>query len=287
MSTQRYRWAALVVVPLLVGACGSGSEPGARTAPDEAPATSPTPTATLPASPSATAGDGTSGADSMPDLVGLGAAEAGRRIGELGLGGDWRTVVVRCGVRPGTVAQQSPAPGTALADETQVRVGVARLDLDEFRGPCEAADLEPGAPADHAIARRLYRFAADPSLGAPFVDGSVWTGIEDGVIAVRVRPGDRADLAAWRMEGEYAERGGPFSALDLLAASGGYYELHRGVAGTCPAGDGQAPREMAGLRAISLTAPGDTVGSCLDWWGVTLFLEHDEIAGVALRIGSP
>jgi hypothetical protein len=42
------------------------------------------------------------------------------------------------------------------------------------------------------------------------------------------------------------------------------------------------------LRAISLTAPSDTVNSCIDWWGVTLFLtEGDQIRGVALRLGSP
>ena len=96
------------------------------------------------------------------------------------------------------------------------------------------------------------------------------------------------ELTAWEVGTGYAERIGPFSALDLVAASGGYYNLHAGVAGTCPRGEGKAPPELAGLRTISLTAPTATTSSCMDWWGVTLFLSADhQIRGVALRLGSP
>jgi hypothetical protein len=168
-----------------------------------------------------------------------------------------------------------------------VRLFAARLDLDEFRGPCDAAELGPVTGADAVLARVFYRFAADPSLGAPFVDGEVWTGIEAGLTATTVSPERRVDLAAWRLPGEYAERGGPFSALDVLAGSGGFYEVHRGVVGTCPGGNDAAPPELAGLRAISLTVPEDSIDSCLQWWGVTLFLDSDQIRGVALRLGSP
>lgn len=223
----------------------------------------------------------------MPDLVGLGSAEAGRRLGELGLGSTWDTVVVRCEARPGTVVRQTPAPGAELTEEATVQVRTARLDLDEFRGPCDVRELGPVRGPDAALVRQFYRFAADPSLGAPFVDGPVWTGIEDGLAATTVSAAQRAHLAAWQLDGEYAERSGPFSALDVVAASGGYYEVRRGIAGTCPGGNGAAPPELAGLRAISLTAPADTVGACLEWWGVTLFLAGDEIRGVALRLGSP
>lgn len=85
----------------------------------------------------------------------------------------------------------------------------------------------------------------------------------------------------------YAEATGPFSALDVLASSGGYYELHRGVVPTCPAGNDKVPPGFAELRSISLTAPSDTTSACSEW-GVTLFLDGEKnIRGVALRLGSP
>lgn len=274
-------WAALVAVPVLLAACGtqSGSDAGADVTPTPVPSSQ---------APSSQAPSSQVGApDTMPDLIGLSSAEAGRRIGELGLGSAWDTVAVRCDARPGTVVHQAPAAGTELTDRTVVRLRTAMLDLDEFRGPCEADELGPVTGADAALARALYRFAADPSLGAPFVTGDVWTGIEDGLAARTVGPEQRADLAAWQLDTEYAEQGGPFSALDVLASSGGYYEVHRGIVGTCPGGNAEAPAELAGLRAISLTVPEDSIDSCLQWWGVTVFLDHGQIRGVALRLGSP
>lgn len=270
------RPAMLVVISLLLAACGSGTGSEAGAARDVTPTPDPTPASSTPAT-----------SDTMPDLVGLPAPEAGGRIGDLGLGSEWDTVVVRCEVQPGTVVHQAPAAGTELTDRTVVRLRIAMLDLDEFRGPCEADELGPVTGADAVLARALYRFAADPSLGAPFVTGDVWTGIEDGLAATRVGAGQQADLAAWRLDAEYAERGGPFSALDVLASSGGYYEVHRGIVGTCPGGNAKAPAELAGLRAISLTVPEDAIDSCMNWWGVTLFLDGGDIGGVALRLGSP
>jgi hypothetical protein len=233
----------------------------------------------------------------MPDLVGLPSALAGRRLGsieasaDLGLTSDWgRPVIVRCGVRPETVAHQQPAPGTPLGRRTVVRIRTAALDLEEFRGPCDPADGDRGPVAgpDAALARQFYRFAADPSLGAPFASGEVWTGIDRGPTGVLLDESERPNVAAWMLAGAYAERTGPFSALDIVAASGGYYELHRGVVPTCGSGRDEAPPVLAGLRAISLTAPSDTTMACLQWWGVTLFLDDDDrIRGVALRLGAP
>lgn len=231
----------------------------------------------------------------MPDLVGLPSAVAGRRIGRLeararlGLTSDWRSVTTRCAARPDTVARQAPAPGAELATDSVVLLRLARLDLATFRGPCEPVDgdLGPVTGGDAALARQFYRFAADPSLGAPFVNGAVWTGIEAGPTVTRLGDSERADLEAWRLDAAYAEGTGPFSALDIVAASGGYYELHRGVRPGCATGV-QAPPALAGLRALSLTAPSDTTGSCAQWWRVTLFLDDaDAIAGVALGLGSP
>lgn len=278
------RWPiTLVAIPLLLAACQSQADRGPRSSSESPPPPTSTREAPAPVL--------------MPDLVGLPSAEAGRRLGRieasarLGLSSNWgRPIIVRCGIRPRTIVRQKPAPGTTLERQMVVQIRTSALDLEEFRGPCEPADgdLGPVAGPDAALARQFYRFAADPSLGAPFVSGEVWTGIENGPTAISLGEVERADLAAWQLGTGYAERTGPFSALDIVASSGGYYELHRGVAPTCPSGSDEAPPELAGLRAISLTAPRDTTRACLEWWGVSLFLDDEnKIRGVALRLGSP
>jgi hypothetical protein len=143
-------------------------------------------------------------------------------------------------------------------------------------------------PADAAAARQFYRFASDPKLGAPFADGDLWVGIENGPAVLKLAEAARTDLAAWEIDTAYAERSGPLSALDVLARSGGYYELTRGVNTGCFTGEWRAPPELVGLRAVSFAAPSDTVSACMEWWSVTLFLDTDHrIHGVSLRLGSP
>lgn len=97
----------------------------------------------------------------------------------------------------------------------------------------------------------------------------------------------RAQLTAWELDTLYAERGGPFSALDVIAGSGGYFELHRGTVTGC-ADEVSVPPAMKAFRSISLTSPRETTDACLDWWSVTLYVDRDDlIRGVALRLGSP
>lgn len=281
MASSPRAWSiAMVAAPLLLAACALQADSGQPGRAD----TSPTP---APAS---------AAAARMPDLIGLPSVEAGRRLGEiegsakLGLSSAWGPSIVRCGVRPGIVVHQAPTAGTPLRRRMVVHIRTAAMDLEEFRGPCEPTDgdLGPVTGPDALLARQFYRFAADAALGAPFVSGAVWVGIEHGPTAIRLGEAERTDPTAWQVGTGYAERTGPFSALDILAASGGYYELHPGVVGTCPSGDGATPPELAGLRAISLTAPSDTVSACSQWWGVTLFLDaENRIGGVALRLGSP
>jgi hypothetical protein len=232
----------------------------------------------------------------MPDLVGLPETEASRRLGELedvnrlGISSNWgRPVPVHCQVRPGTVARQAPEAGTALGRRAVLHIRTAELDLMQFRGPCEPADgdLGPVQGSDAKLARQFYRFSAKPSLGAPFVSGDVWNGIEAGPTATLLDANQRVQLTAWDLDTRYAERSGPFSALDVVAGSGGYFELHRGVVPTCATQSDNSPAGLASLRAITLTAPKDTISACMQWWGVTLFLDGNLIAGVALRLGSP
>jgi len=234
----------------------------------------------------------------MPNLVGLPSAEAWRQLGEieasarLNLTSNWvKPRAVRCDARPGTVVRQQPAPGVLLRRRAGIEVQTAGLDLAAFRGPCEPArgDLGPVSGPDAVLARQFYRFAADPSLGAPFAPEDVWVGIEHGPRARTLAGAQLADLSAWTIDSAgYAERSGPLSALDLLASSGGYFELHPGVVRSCPSGEAKVPPELSGLRAVTLTPAPDTVEACMQWWGVTLFLDgEDLIRGVALRLGSP
>lgn len=277
------RLAVLVTLLALATACASSDEPGTSASSSSSPPSGTAePTETTTPSPSAPV---------MPDLVGMPSAQAQSLLGELELGSDWgQPVPVRCEARPRTVARQHPAPGATIEPDTTVHIRTAALDLATFRGPCDPVNEydDDVAEADAALARRFYRFAADPALGAPFADEAVWVGIEDGPTSTRLGGSALADLEAWRLGTAYAERSGPFSSLDTLAESGGYYALSNGVAATCPAGNDQAPPEMDGLRAISLTAPDDVTSACLEWWGVTLFVDsRDRIRGVALRLGSP
>lgn len=232
----------------------------------------------------------------MPDVTGLLAEVAALKIVRLdpgdrrGLGTTWeRPVLVGCETRPGTIVRQHPPAGTLLRAQVEIRVREAAMDLTAFRGPCEPTDgdLGPVTGAEAALAREFYRFAADPSLGGPFAYVDIWVGIEGGPTAVRLGAAERASLNAWIIHTGYAERSGPFSPLDVVASSGGYFEVHEGIPG-CAGTTDDVPDELVGLRAITLTPPRDTVGACMEWWGVTLFLDENHlIRGVALRLGSP
>jgi len=243
-----------------------------------------------PAADSSVSGSGSAEPLLMPDLVGLPALEAGELIGELDLGSAWgRPVQVRCELRPGVIARQHPRPGTELSRTTTIRVRTTALDLEVFRGPCEPAegDLGPLRGPDADLARDFYRFAAEPAATALFAD-EVWVGLEDGLASTTLDRSALTDLAAWKVGRMYAERVGPFSPLDIVAASGGYFGLHRGASPGCGVGGLGRPPELAGLRTITLTSPSDTTMSCMDWWGVTLVLDAgDRIRGVVLRLGSP
>ncbi len=285
-STSRLG-AALTALVALAGAAGCSADDPTR---EPAPATtSATPGAGSPTPDGPTAGTPT--ARVVPDLVGLPSARAQELLGELALGSSWGPpVTVGCGVRPRTVVRQRPAAGTPAGPRTSVQVRTAALDLKRFRGPCppRGASVGPVEEADEALAEEFYRFAADPSLGAPFAARGVWVGIEDGPTSTTVSGKELMDLEAWEVGTEYAERSGPFSALDVLAGSGGWYELREGVSGTCPESAGEAPPGLQGLRALTLSSPADVTSACLEWWGVTLFLDaQDQIRGVALRLGSP
>ncbi|MDP2775942.1 MAG: hypothetical protein Q8O61_20480, partial [Nocardioides sp.] len=183
----------------------------------------------------------------MPDLIGLPEVEAATLIGTVATSSSWgRPTYVRCEQRPHTVTWQQPAPGTPVGEDLVVEVRTAALDLERFRGPCEPddGDLGPVTGPDAALAREFYRFAAAPSLGGPFVLGPGWGGVEDGLFSTTISGEEVAQLSAWGLKTDYAERSGPFSPLDVLAASGGYYELHRGVDNTCFTGAAEPPSEL-------------------------------------------
>lgn len=273
---------AVAVLALLMGGCAREAEPPS-TAPEPTPASTPAPTPTPRAEPVL-----------MPDLIGLPSETAFRRLARiqehLPLRLSWaRPVALGCETRPHTVARQRPAPGSPLRHDKDVVIRTAELDLADFRGPCEPEGgvLGPVRGSDAVLARAFYRFAADPTLGGPFAADPTWLGIESGLWETTVAETDRDELDAWRMDTNYAEASGPMLPLDLVAGTGGYFEVHHGIVDTCTA-DNAAPDALRGLRAISITPPSDVVGSCMQMWAVTLFVDGDDlIRGVALRMGSP
>ena len=285
MNGSRWLATALVAIALAAVGCGSADSTVRHATPTKSPP--PPPPSSITKEPAPVL---------MPDLIGLPSRVASQRIGRLemrnrlGIGSHWQEPIpVGCGLRPDTVMRQRPRGGAPLERGTEIQIRTAALNLDRFRGPCEPADgdLGPVTGADAALAREFYRFAADPSLGGPFAAVDIWVGIEDWPNALSLDPTDLTDLSAWEMHTAYAERSWPLSALDPVAASGGYYEVHEGVRAWCFTSR-DTPEAMAGTRAITLTAPSDTVSACMEWWGVTLFLDEDNlIHGVSLRFGSP
>lgn len=274
------RTLVVVAVALVVAGCAREAEPPSTTS-EPAPVSTPTPTPTAEAV-------------LMPDLIGLPAngamGELGRIQTDLQLRLDWAAPVrVGCETRPGTVVRQQPAAGTALHRHTEVVIRTGEMDVAVFRGPCEPEDGEVGPVrgAEAALARDFYRFAADPTQGGVFGTGSTWLGIESGLWETTVAEEDRYDLGAWSMDTNYAEASGPMAPLDLLARTGGYFEVHHGVEEACT-GDAAPPEDLETMRALSITPPSDVVGSCMEAWAITLFVDSGNvIRGVALRMGSP
>lgn len=233
----------------------------------------------------------------MPDLVGrpgraayglLGSMRARGALLDVTQGGP---VAVRCGLRPGAVARQTPPAGTPLVGRVEVVVRLGALDLGSFRGPCPGRALGAVGGADAAVVRALYEFAVDPAAGADglFAPGSTWVGIEAGPTSRWLDAEQRGEAGAWEFDVGYAERVGPHSALDLLAASGGWYDAVPGVVPTCGTGRDGRPHALAGVRALSVVVPRDVEDSCGEnGWGVRVFVDRRRrIAGVALRLGSP
>ena len=246
MTRSLARASALTIATLVLTSC--------TTSPDDPAADPPrsvTPTRESPGVPPAPV--------LMPDLIGIPSEVAFTRLARLkgrhglNLGLTWaRPVLVGCETRPETVARQYPKPGSPLKQRTEVVIRTAEMDLAAFRGPCEPAtgELGPVKGRDAGIARAFYRFAADSSLGAPFADTDIWVGIEDRPDAHSLSASELSNLSAWELRTAYAERSGPFSALDLLATSGGYFEVHRGIQGCFTSN--HTPSALAGTRAIKV-----------------------------------
>lgn len=280
---------AAVVLASLVSGCASELRPTSEVVREPSSAAT---SATMGSSESASGPAGLT----MPDLRGLLLVDALEELEgvrtrtdnflRLQLG---RAVPVGCEQRPRTVARQVPPPGTPIGSGTSVRIRTAQLDLESSRGPCDPADRDLGTVdgADADLAWQFYRFAADPTLGAPFGE-RVWVGIEDSSTGAWLSGPELMELDAWQIGTAYAEAVGPFSALDHLASSGGYFQINSGITPTCPDGNRDAPAGLSGMRALSLTSPAESFASCMDWWGVTLSLDGaDRIHGVTLRKGSP
>jgi hypothetical protein len=145
-----------------------------------------------------------------------------------------------------------------------------------------AAEAPP--PEANEVAASLTAFArgGDPTGLA----SQVLLGVGDEIVADR-SAGELGERSAWDVEpvgGTFAERSGPFNALDLLASTS-WYRVSDGPVPSCPAGPRSWP-SLEGMSQVNIEPVG--IDSCIEWFAVSVFLDDaGDVAGVVVDIGSP
>lgn len=109
-------------------------------------------------------------------------------------------------------------------------------------------------------------------------------GLADRVIRT-VPEADLSDPGSWQLPGPYAGSPGPFSALELLAGSGGQYRVDLGHGPTCD----ESPAPPAGVETSRvLSVQPRSTDSCLEWWRIDLFVnEVGQVTGVIVKLPDP
>lgn len=176
--------------------------------------------------------------------------------------------------------------------------GAAAL-LTASEAPAVARQPEPSA---HDLADAVIAFALAPSTGSagqlPLAD-QVRLGLGADLVATRSR-GALAEAGGWLLEQTYFRAYiGPFSALrairnhyedtnsDAVEGPGAGFTLATGPA--CPGTEQQrSPRGLEGHRRISLQPSVATYSTCLMWFSVDLYLNHqDQIEAITLDLWEP
>lgn len=166
---------------------------------------------------------------------------------------------------------------------------VARVPLTPTPGdaPGDIADAEAIAATviEYARVRDAAAFAR-LSLAS-----DVHFALADQVVAYRPAAA-LVDPEQWLIDpgaNGFRERTGPFSALELVAASE-EVAVTEGPPRTCTAPNAQAPvpPEMAAHRLISIGPVSGSIATCMHWWAVTIYLdEGGAVAGIGLDVGAP
>ena len=147
-------------------------------------------------------------------------------------------------------------------------------------GPTPTLADDAGAAAAQAL--------SDFARGGPFESMPLAAEVDLGLGLVELRTitdTDLADRSAWVTEtDEFDGLVGPFSALDLVAQ--GPSRITAGPIDNCAGPPLEWPAELDGLRQVNIEPIG--VDSCLQWYGVHLFLDdEDRIAAVLVSVWGP
>ena len=139
------------------------------------------------------------------------------------------------------------------------------------------------------LLNEFVAFAREPTdqtwTSVPFAD-RVQLGLGDRLLKTRSAHALR-DPAAWMLDVDHFRGGvGPFSPLEVLAASEGSLEYREGSYRRCASPSRPPPRPVSGLRRLSIQ-PHEPV-SCLRWFAVDVFVdERGDIRAVTLDLWEP
>ncbi len=194
---------------------------------------------------------------------------------------DWVEAWGRFAVRvedlaPGTYLLRLDPSGGAEAPEPRV----VRFAIEDAGDAPSLADEDELAVANALI---------DVANGAPItpVPLADQVALALGPVVDRTVPADElAEPGAWAFGAPdgFAGFSGPFNPLDQLRRSG--KRITTGPVGHCAGPPRDWPIELDGLRQVNIEPIG--IDSCIDWYGVHLFLDDDgRIAGVVLDLFGP
>lgn len=156
--------------------------------------------------------------------------------------------------------------------------------------------------ADKRLISDFVSFAVDPSPETasrlPWAN-AVALGLSRDIRAT-LEVSDAPDTAAWVLTAEHFRAyTGPFSALALVqrhvgkvgsdsVGGRGAFQVSVGEHPHCASPPVLAPREFNDYRRVSVQPSDSSIGSCLEWFTIDLFLdEQGSVAAVTLDIWEP
>jgi hypothetical protein len=184
----------------------------------------------------------------------------------------------------GRVVMQGPAAGTEVQPGTGFGIWVGRV--------ASGGNIEPGSTA-YMISAGLSSFADAHApntqgpgyLQAPVAE-EVLLALGSEVVATRT-PAELDTQAGWVVDlGDFRGRTGEVFVLEHLQGAG--VSIRNGPQPRCVGDPTPAPAELVGLERFTIEPPTADIGSCLEWWSLTVYLDADgRIAGVVYDLFEP